>query len=321
MPLVSVIIPIFNSENFIARCAESLFQQSLKDIEYIFIDDASTDHSIEILESVIECHPDISSKTIIIREEENRGQAAAFRKALDVAKGKYVIKCDSDDTIEASMYEDMYSFANSNGFDVVICDMMFIYPDGKKHQFLGRINGTDDIKSILGNRIPTSLCNRLVKRNLFFAQGFRYPSANMCEDFVYSLQLAYYSQSSGYIAKPYYSYYRHPASFTWNGSMDAVLSKHNQTVQNITAGLEFLKEKGLDGKYKGDILRQCLFVKNGLKNQIGKTGIYPIWRKTFKESNVLIPFCAKIPFKERMVFLLIYFHLYGFYKYIKEKVM
>ena len=320
IPLVSVIVPVYNSSAFVVRCATSLFSQTLKDIEFIFVDDASTDDSVSLIRSAIDKFPGVRSKVRIICESQNHGQAAGFKKALELSRGEYIIKCDSDDEVEPTMYEEMYSCAKESNHDVVICDIKFIYPQGNTNRFWGRIEGFDDIESILGNRIPTSLCNRLVKRELFFTDGFKYPECNMCEDFVYSIQLAYLSRSTGYLKQQFYWYYRHPASFTWNGSLEAVLSKHEQIVRNVSLGLAFLEEKGLSHRYKGDIIRQCLFVKNGLKNHLDKEGIYSQWKNTFKDVNPRILFCNKIPIKERMIFLMIYCHVYGTYKAIKRRI-
>lgn len=320
MPSISVIVPFRNVERYIERCARSLFAQTFEDIELIFVNDYSEDLSLSILEDLICKYDHIQGRVKLINLPNQVGQAAAFKKGLDISTGDYVIKCDGDDEIVPEMYGEMYSFAKNNNHDVVICDIKFVYPDSKTVRYPGRLSGGDDIEAILNNIVPTSLCNRLVKRDLFYIPGFKYPSDNMCEDFVYSIQLAYYAKSIGYIPKEYYLYYRHPASFTWDGRLEAVLSKHDQTVRNISIGLAFLKEKGLSEKYRGDILRQCLFVKNGLKIHINEQGIYTKWKNTFKEANAKIVFCSKIPFKERMVFLMIYCHFYDSYQFIKKRV-
>ena len=74
---ISIIIPIFKVRNFIERCACSLFEQTLKDIEYIFVDDASPDDSIDILKVCIERYPERKGQVTILRHEENKGLTAA----------------------------------------------------------------------------------------------------------------------------------------------------------------------------------------------------------------------------------------------------
>ena len=69
MPLVSVIIPVYGVEPYIERCARSLFEQTLKDIEYIFVDDATKDHSIEILQNIIEEYPERKNQVRIIHHQ------------------------------------------------------------------------------------------------------------------------------------------------------------------------------------------------------------------------------------------------------------
>ena len=76
MPKVSVIIPVYGVEKYIERCARSLFEQTLDDIEYLFIDDCTPDRSIEVLKSILEEYPNRKEQVIIHRMEQNSGQAA-----------------------------------------------------------------------------------------------------------------------------------------------------------------------------------------------------------------------------------------------------
>lgn len=87
---VSVIIPIFKVRNFIERCACSLFEQTLKDVEYIFVDDASPDDSIDILKACIERYPERRGQVRILVHEHNQGLPAARNTGLVVATGEYV---------------------------------------------------------------------------------------------------------------------------------------------------------------------------------------------------------------------------------------
>ena len=76
MPKVSVIIPVYGVEKYIERCARSLFEQTLDDIEYLFIDDCTPDKSVDILKHVLEEYPQRKSQVVIHRMEKNSGQAA-----------------------------------------------------------------------------------------------------------------------------------------------------------------------------------------------------------------------------------------------------
>ena len=105
-PKVSVIIAIYGAERYIERCAVSLFEQSLEDIEYIFINDCTQDRSIEVLESVIERYSHRKDQIKVVNMPINSGQAAVRRRGIELATGQFIIHCDSDDWVDSSMYSD-----------------------------------------------------------------------------------------------------------------------------------------------------------------------------------------------------------------------
>ena len=90
-PLVSVIVPIYGVEPYIEKCARSLFEQSLENMEFIFVNDCTPDKSVEILRQVIEDYPRRYLQIQIIEHEENRGLAMARNSGLLIAKGEYII--------------------------------------------------------------------------------------------------------------------------------------------------------------------------------------------------------------------------------------
>lgn len=114
---VSVIVPVYNVEDYLERCLESLVHQTLKDIEIIAIDDGSTDRSSEILAKY--------KKYIKIITQKNSGVATARNSGLKVAKGEYIAFVDSDDWVSPTMYEDLYNKAKSSDYDVAICKFQY----------------------------------------------------------------------------------------------------------------------------------------------------------------------------------------------------
>ena len=99
-PKVSIIVPIYRVEEYIERCAESLFAQTFDDIEYIFVDDCSPDKSVEILQRTLEKYPHRKRLTRIERLSSNSGQAAVRRQGIQLASGDYTVHCDSDDWMD-----------------------------------------------------------------------------------------------------------------------------------------------------------------------------------------------------------------------------
>ena len=124
MPKVSVIVPVYNAGLFIERCVRSLFEQTLEDIEYIFVDDCSPDNSMDILLNVIEEYPHRKPNVTIMRHEVNTGQSGARKTGMHVAKGEYIIHCDADDWVDVDMYERMYRLAVEKDVEAVCCDIV-----------------------------------------------------------------------------------------------------------------------------------------------------------------------------------------------------
>ena len=119
---VSVIIPVYNVASYIERCARSLFGQTLREMEFIFVDDSSPDRSIQIVREVLKEFPHRVHQVKFLRNEQNKGLPAARINGLRVATGEYVYRCDSDDYLEPDVLETMYRAAKANDADIVWCD-------------------------------------------------------------------------------------------------------------------------------------------------------------------------------------------------------
>ena len=122
MPKVSVIIPVYGVEKYIERCARSLFEQTLDDIEYIFVDDCTPDRSIEILKTVLEEYPNRIPQTRILRNEHNLGAAGSKDAGMKIATGEYLMFVDSDDWIDSDGVQRMYEFASREEVDISYCN-------------------------------------------------------------------------------------------------------------------------------------------------------------------------------------------------------
>lgn len=109
MPSITVIIPMYKVSRFIEKCATSLMEQTLQDVEFLFIDDCSPDDSREKLERVLAAYPDRDAR--ILAHEHNMGLPAARNTGLAEARGEWIFHCDGDDWVEADMLEKMISAA------------------------------------------------------------------------------------------------------------------------------------------------------------------------------------------------------------------
>lgn len=123
--LVSVVIPVYNVEKYVADCLDSVIAQTLTDIEIICINDCSTDGSRAVVESYLEKDARIS----LYDNEVNRGLATTRNRGLDRAKGKYVYFLDSDDMIERNALQELYSAAERDDLDAAVFAARFIFED------------------------------------------------------------------------------------------------------------------------------------------------------------------------------------------------
>ncbi len=207
-PLISVIVPIYDVEKYIERCARSIFEQTYQNIEIIFVNDCTPDKSMDILDKVIQEYPSIQSKVQIINHDVNRGLAAARKTGLLVAKAKYVIQWDSDDYVDVQFLEKMVALAEKEDADITICDMNKIYVDKIVHVHTNPpLDNIECMKHVLVGKVHSSLCNKLIRRSLYVDNNI-YPieGINMCEDLSVMYCLLFFTKKLVYLPEPLYNY-------------------------------------------------------------------------------------------------------------------
>lgn len=316
MPKVSVIVPFYNVEPYIERCARSLFDQTLFDMEFIFVDDCSTDDSISVLNSVLTLYPERQSQTKLIRLDKNFGQAVAFSEGLKHISGEYVIKCDGDDEVELSTYEQMYFKAITENLDIVMCDFVQLYPDGS-NVYIGQHLRNDIIEELLAGRVSTSICNKLVNSKIFDSK-FVYPTKCMCEDFVYSIQYLYAYSRVGVINQPFYRYFRYPTTFLSVTEEEQRIQVFHQLVENIRIVAAIVDKNGDGEKYRDLIILKKLVAKNYLLKFIRKKRFFKLWKDTFNEINGEIISCPAVSLRQKVFYVMSLTRIYPLYTWYKK---
>ena len=226
IPLVSVIVPVYNVAPYIERCAKSLFEQTLKDIEIIFVDDCSPDNSIVLVKNLASNYPDRLAQIKYVRHEHNRGLAQARKTGLDIATGEYVAHCDSDDYVSVEMYEKL-----DYGLQKTICRSVEFCQD--KALFLERYISYG----------WTVLWNMIVKRSLYLDNPISYPfGISYCEDFYVACQLFYYAKEVSKVNETLYYYNRANVSSIMH-SMNWKTLEDEKRANKFIIG--FMEEKGL----------------------------------------------------------------------------
>lgn len=314
MHKVSIVVPVYGVENYIVHCAESLFCQTLDDMQFIFVDDASPDNSIALLEQTLERFPQRKSQSIIIRNPRNLGLPASRAAGLSHVDSSYVAHCDPDDYVETTMYAKLYEKAIQNDSDMVICGRTCHYADGRVKSFLDKPNPKDDLifNYLFGCLSPYVWC-RLTKTDIY--RRVRFPENNYLEDYVQFAQLLTYAKRISFLNEFVYHYCQRPDSITSNRDQEAIQSKIRQGLSNFKLMHDFIvehhrvKEKYfIIKKHKVRSLyyllpKQCSFRKQYLQ--------------TFPEINFSILFNLRIPARDKLFHLLIISNLQFNYKFIK----
>ncbi|EOU1491550.1 glycosyltransferase family 2 protein [Clostridium perfringens] len=180
---ISIIIPIYNVENYLKKCLDSVVNQTKKNIEIILINDGSTDNSGKIASEYSERYNNI--KYI---EQENRGLGGARNTGLKNAKGEYVLFLDSDDCLELDSCENFIENSNNKTIDIIIGKPVW-FKDGKKGDTYLDIFKTHKNKSNLARTVSV-VTSQIIRRNLFIKNNIWFPEKRIGEDVVVSLKLS-----------------------------------------------------------------------------------------------------------------------------------
>ncbi len=219
LPTVSVIVPMYNVEDYIAECLQSLLNQTLENIEVIVVDDCSTDNSVEVVKKFL---PKFGDRLNLISLKPNTGCASVPRNfALNAAKGKYIYFLDSDDFIDKTALEDFYKIAEEFNADVVHSEKCFIHEeiDGKIKDELASTQTGKFVEeptfetSDIGERVNAFIkkrflwwgCNKLFRRDFLIANKIQFPQMTSYEDLVFSFCCLITAKN--YVRVPFVSYH------------------------------------------------------------------------------------------------------------------
>lgn len=320
-PKVSVIVPIYNVEAYIERCAISLFEQTLDDIEYIFVNDCTPDNSMMILSEVLLRYPQRKEQVRIINQPKNQGAAKAREDGIKEARGEYIIHCDSDDWVDKNIYQLLYEKALADNSDMVICD--WYESDGVKHKKIDQnLNlDADLLPRVLNRSISGSLCNKLIACYIYHALDF-FPTAHMMEDVAYTVQFVLKCRKISYLEKPLYYYYNNEKSICKDISNTACENRCKQACENVDLIISYLNNNKLDNKYRNEIV----VLKNSARVFLWPLfmkhprSYYKRWLSVYPEINNVYPFTSGIAMNLRIIFGLSVIGVYPFiYKIIHKK--
>ena len=244
-PKVSVIVPVWGVEKYIEKCARSLFEQTLDDLEIVFVDDCTPDKSIEILKRVLLDYPNRKDQTKIVSYEKNRGLPQARKAGFEVSEGEYITYCDSDDWVASDMYEALFIKAKEKDYDMVFCD--FVYQTDDKVLWAPSYDSSKTSaqlrQDVLSMSISNSTWTKLVHRRVY-EKGIYFPTIAMDEDDVLTSQMAYYSKTVGYVKRCLYFHYANPDSMTHVVSEEKKRKNLQDKVTNRKWIIDFYEKQG-----------------------------------------------------------------------------
>jgi glycosyltransferase involved in cell wall biosynthesis len=294
---VSVIVPIYKVENFVERCARSLFEQTLENVEYIFVDDASPDRSMERLRRVMAQYACKDLAIKIITHEQNKGLPSARNSGLTVAAGEYVFHCDSDDWMERDALEKMYRAAQNKQADIVWCDWFLSFRNNERYmQQKGEETPLACVRAMLSGSMKYNVWNKLVKRSLYVEHAIRFPDGfGMGEDMT-MIKLFAFAQKVVYVPTALYHYVQsNTSAFTKNAS-ELHLS---QVLHNATDTIEFIHSR-----YGGELEMEIQFFKLNIKLPFlisKETKSYRRWLELYPEANAYIGKNKMFSYRTRLI--------------------
>ncbi len=233
---VSVIVPVYNTEEYLDKCLQSLVNQTLEEIEIICVNDGSTDNSIKILKKYEKQYPRIK-----ILEQQNLKQGAARNRGVKAANGEYIGYVDSDDWVDTDFFEKLYNTAKKYDSDIALATNIRI-GNGKtkkrlditKEGMYSSLQNKFDVCKQAKNECPT---NKIYRREFLLKHEITWPEGVYCEDKIYTLKAVYYANSVVTVPNVNYYYYRRSGSTVKQRN-------HHNTDKNYARRqvLDFLKE-------------------------------------------------------------------------------
>lgn len=289
MPTVSVIVPVYNVENYLVRCIDSIINQTYQDFELILVDDGSPDACPAICDSFAAKDP-----RIIVIHKENGGVAAARNSALDIAQGQYIAFCDSDDSWDTALLQTAMQAAKKHNADIV----HFNYREVENGQLIKtkrflpgvfELTGSDNrqnylVSILLSHQHGWELWDRLFRRDIIEEHHIRCCTTcgNFGEDLSFVCKYLLHAQRVCCIEDCLYTYCRQPDSITKQSQKRIRLNDMNEVAYDVW--LEYTEVFPCTQDPDVFPILHFMFL-NGQILRLGSRGLYPQLPKELKKMN------------------------------------
>lgn len=214
---ISLIVPIYGVEKYIAKFAESALDQTYQDLQFIFVNDGTKDRSMEILRDLIANRYAHLQSRIVIIDKENGGLPSARKAGLDVAEGEYVLFADSDDWMETGAVEKVMAKADETHADIIYFDLIKEYGNRTSYKREREYTGAtkdDFIVNMFNYKSFGYTVTKCFKRKLYTENVIYFPKLGMHEDIYLMSQIIFHAKSLVHIPEALYHYRKdNPDSF------------------------------------------------------------------------------------------------------------
>jgi len=265
-------------------------------VEFIFVDDATPDESMDVLQHTLEKFPDRRGQVTVLHHTENKGLPAARNTGLAVASGEYVFHCDSDDYADQKMLETLYDRAVEEKADIVWCDWFLTFGQNERYMKQPEFHTPlDALKAMLAGKMKFNVWNKLVRRTLYegtcFLAGY-----GMGEDMTIMLLFAK-AKKVTYVPQAFYHYVKQNENALTATFVPTHLSSLLYNVDRV--------EETLRNQFGNTLDLELACLKLEAKFPFLVVGadraLYRLWRTTYPEANAYILNNRYVSFRSRMV--------------------
>lgn len=295
MPAVSIITPIYNVKDFVTKCVESLMSQSFEDIEFIFVNDASTDGSIDIVRHITEQYQGKNIK--IINHEKNSGLPASRKTGYEASTGEYIFNCDGDDWVDADLIMKLYAAVKEKNADYAYCDFFLTYEKSERYMHCPAYLTPDEAlrKGYLAGAMKYNVWNKLIRRSLYDGVVFPVDHRKGGEDMI-MLHVLSKAKKIAHVPEALYHYVNVNSGAISKGFSPQRLI---DVKYNADTAIKYLVEN-----YPVDIDKEIAFFKLNVKLQFLITddkNRYAVWKDWYPESNAYVLKNKELPLRTRIL--------------------
>ena len=328
IPAVSVVVPLFNAERYVAACLESLLYQTLTDFEVIVVDDCSTDSSVAVVESYI---PKFGGRLKLSRMKKNSGSGGLPRnKGLQHSRGEYIFFVDADDFVTPTALEELYTLAKNFDADVVYCEKIFDTDAAATNVWLTNMNGkfsvaaptfvtenlAERVHEILQLRFCVETVLKFVRREFLIEQEIFFPQIRPSEDGIWTYGLILFAKK--FLRVPNAVYVRRLSEGSVMRAERTPAQEINFWLGSVIAGIKIFNELLIrleffrcQPRYRYALLEHFVHLALGdlfqASLKLQPSEIFSSLEKNFAESlgeyGVLIPFLFADLIEQQKIFV------------------